>query len=202
MTITPRIRFRLLRWVAIVCLPLTLFSGLMLLNVVNPMGLAFLTSFTVDNQSGEPVWVTPVGTIGKEGTRSALPLSASSFLCLPALSASRFPLNAGERVKLTYDWDDIQFSELVIAPASGPARMLVVDETPAERQYRRVWTNYFMIPKLADLPEAQSGLLLAVDQTSRAPLFWLVALGGLVPPLVIWQCGRRLKSLATFTVPS
>lgn len=201
---TSTIGFRVLRAVAIVSLPLTLFSCLMVLNMANPMALAFLITFAVDNQSGEAVWVTPVGAIGHEGRRSTLPISASSFLSIPALTTTQLPISSGEQFKVTYDWDDIQFSELLIVPAAGPTRMLVVDEAPTERQYRPAKTNYFLIPKLSELPEARPDVLAVLNRNHprRPTTFWLIMLSGLIPPLVIWHSGRRLKSLATPTNPS
>ncbi len=70
----------------------------------------FLIDLTVENASGEIVWVTPIGAVGKEGKRRLLPLSACKIPYLPTPFRKEFPLAQGARRSFIYDWDDIQFS--------------------------------------------------------------------------------------------
>jgi len=172
-----------------------LFTGLFLLNVINPMAIVFLTDFRVSNRSSERVLITPVGAVGKQGWRKTLPLSLGSFLSIPSPFDRSFPLGPGEERTFTYDWDDIQFSEILVVPESGEARELIVDTSPTERQYRRVATNYFAIPELERLPPAKPEVRSVLDRPSRSWVPWSIALFGLLPPIGIVYSARKLKTV-------
>ena len=61
----PLIQKRLLRVAGFVLLPLFCLTCLFTCSVVNPMGLAFLTSFEVVNSTDEDLVVTPIGARGQ-----------------------------------------------------------------------------------------------------------------------------------------
>ena len=178
------------------CLPATLISALFLLNIVNPMAAAFLTRFSVVNESGEHVSITPVGAIGSAGRRTTLPLSSASFLSIPSLRDRSFPLAAGGQRRFTYDWDDIQVSELLIVPGSGPVRELVLDPAPTQGQYRKPSTNYFVIPKLANLPIAKPSVHAVLDTPSGAKrwILLIMIIVGIAAPIGVVRARARLKA--------
>ena len=159
------------------------------------MALAFLTSFTVRNGSGEVVLITPIGTVGRAGHRRLLPLSRSSWLSIPASTASDFRLAPNEERRFTYDWDDINFSEIAVRDEHDHWRQLVVDPNPTERQYRPPAVDAFSIPPLTELPMATEAIrAAAVQPSSRVSALWLIALFGLLPPALLAFCVMRLRS--------
>ncbi len=192
-------RYRILLWLSLLCMPATLLTGLFLLNTVNPMAMVFLTDFQISNASGETLLVTPVGTAGKRGYRHTLPLSLSSFLSIPSPFDRSFSLRAGQRRSFTYDWDDIQFSEILVMPAAGEPREVVVDSSPTENQYRRASTNHFVIPPLAQLPVARPEVRAVLNQPDRGVRLWGIALFGLLPPMgfAYSLCLRRRQRQAS-----
>ncbi|HNT36470.1 MAG TPA: hypothetical protein PKH07_15895, partial [bacterium] len=116
-------------------MPLVFVPILFLFNSVNPMQLAFITDFTVENRSGEDVSFTPIGTSGREGNRARLPIFAVGFPALPSLRTGNYPLRHGEQRVILYDWDDINLSEIAILSQQGQMYQLVLDPTPTLRQY-------------------------------------------------------------------
>lgn len=176
-------------------MPASCVTGLFVLNVANPMALAFLTSFTVRNSSGEVIHVTPIGTVGKQGHRRLLPLSRSSRLSIPSSTASDFRLAPNDEHHFTFDWDDINFSEIAVRDQRGTWRQLVVDPNPTERQYRRPATNVFVIPPLSELPGASDAVqAAALRPSSRTSILWLISILGVFPPILLIYCLRRLRA--------
>ena len=180
---------------SVACLPASLVSTLFLLNVVNPMALVFLTNFDVLNASGEDLSITPVGAIGSSGRRTTLPLSLASSLSIPSPRDRSFPLASGARRTFTYDWDDVQFSEILIVSRSGSAKELVVDVRPTESRYRPPSTNHFVVPALDSLPTARPEVR-AVLRTQQARLWiiWAVVLIGLAAPIALVYAAVQLKA--------
>lgn len=199
-----RTQYRIMFWVGCVCLPASLISGLFLLNAVNPMAVAFLTRFDVVNASGEDLSITPVGAVGSSGRRRTLPLSLSPYLSIPSLRDRSFPLPAGTRRSFTYDWDDIQFAELLLVSRSGSAREIVVDASPTERQYRRPATNHFVIPPLEILPFARPEVHAVVDapKQSRLAIIWALVLAGIASPIGVLYARSKLKTANQTMIPA
>jgi hypothetical protein len=197
---------RLISWfllvIAVLCMPLSCVTGLMLFNFANPMARAFLTDFTVRNSSGEIVHITPIGTVGEEGHRRQLPLSLSSEISIPASTASDFRLAPNEERRFTYDWDDINFSEVAVRDERGKWRELVVDPQPTERQYRPPAEDSFVIPPFSELPEATEPVrAAAVRPSSRVSIVWVLSLLGVFPPVLLVYCLRRLRSPRPNAIP-
>lgn len=147
------------------------------------MGLMFLTGFTVENASGENVWVTPIGAVGEAGTRRPLPLSAFKIPYLLTPFRKDLPVAQGARLEFIYDWDDIQFSEILVRNAKGEYHALATGLPPTEGQYRRPQQTNFVVLPLDAMPPA-TGQQLAALETSGARLwiFYASALGGLLFP--------------------
>ena len=198
--VPPRTRYWILFWVSCLGLPVSLFTGLLvalnLFNVVNPMAIGFLTRFEVMNDSGDDFKVTPVGVVGRRGDRETLPLKMARFLNIPTIQDRSFAVVAGARRSFIYDYDDIQFSELLIVPSHGPAREIVVDPNPTVRQYRRPATNRFVVPALETLPLARPEVLAVRDNLSYAGISKIVALGliGIGAPFGVVYARRRLRA--------
>jgi hypothetical protein len=144
-------------------LPLT---GLLLLPVVgpvNPMLTAFLVDFEIRNRSGETVWVTPVAATGTPGERVLLPLFDRRWPARIAPSNRDLEVPAGASIRLTYDWDDCQFSEVLVRRASGDLRQVTVDPLGD-----RPVADFTAGPELVDLGDPDA--LPAAEPRALAPL--------------------------------
>ena len=163
-------------------------------SLVNPMGLAFLTSFTITNDSGEPVFVTPIGAVGKQGDRYMLPLSMLPFPYLMRLKTGDFMIPPGESRSFTYDWDDIQFSEIVVRNSGGAYGILPTGLHPTEKQYRRPQEKHFVIPVFSKLAPASDSHLQALTPRSRRIFgFYALAALGLTFPFFCYKAFRKQK---------
>jgi hypothetical protein len=105
-------------------------------NAVNPMQLTFVTGFRVENRTSRPLWITPVGTL-HAGGKHVLPQFAAGFPAIPAFRTKNLRIEPGGSTWISYDWDDINFSEVVVRNAEGEYRQLVVDPDPPKHSYYR-----------------------------------------------------------------
>ena len=192
-----KIIWRLVLGIGFLCLPITCMNGLVLVNMVNPMAMGFLTSFSVVNQSQETVYVTPIGTVGREGKRYILPLSPSARLSLPLTGPFEITLPSAEKHQFTYDWDDINFSELAVRNERGEWFQLVTDPNPTKNQYHQPEAKEFMIPLLSQLPKATSGVVAAArSPRGRSSMWWTwFFLIGLLGPALVFLARKRLNRL-------
>lgn len=190
---------RVLLWILLVLsatgLPMTLFVALLAFNAVG-MGRVFLTTFTVRNHSSEVIYVTPIGTIGKEGLRGRLPVSQSEDYSIPGGESAELRLSPNSERRVTYDSDDIQFSEIAVRGEQGGWRQLVVDPNPTERQYRPPAQKLFVIPPLADLPDASAAVQSVAVAAPRGRMSpWLIGALVVLPPLGLSFSLRQLRAL-------
>ena len=122
---------------------------LLWMNVVVP--LAFLTDCSATNNTQEVIRITPVGTVGKQGSRCLLPLYRTSFPFFVLSKRGHFRVGSGETFRFTYDMDDINFSELVIESESGKIGQIIVNPNPTVNQYIVPDTTDFEIDDLNSL---------------------------------------------------
>jgi len=180
---------RLLRVAGFVLLPL--FCLTCLFTCAMGPGLTFLTTFEVVNTTNEDLVITPIGAQGSKGRRFTLPIFVSPRLYLISSQRSKFPLPAGSTLSLTYDWDDIQFSEIVCSRIDGTHLVLPTGLHPTKNQYRRPSTKRFEISEFANLQPATDVQLEAI-RTSREgfPFVYILAGLGLLSPLCFWISKR------------
>ncbi len=190
---TPLLRHR---WLAaggaLLTLPLFLVTLLVLLSMVNTMGLVFLTRFTIENHTDRELWVTPIGAVGPEGTRRTLPLAYFTFPYLLSLKDREFRLGPGARRDFTYDWDDIQFSEILVRDQAGDLRVLPTGLPPTEGQYRRPEQKHFVVrdwPAMS-LPSPEQRAAMDHPRNRRVLGLYLLGLGGLAFP---WFVVKALR---------
>jgi hypothetical protein len=156
----------------------------------NPMVWLFQTSFEVVNQSGEIVYVTPVGVVEGSRRRSTLPLSFWSIPMVPRADCGNFRLYPGAKVVFRYDWDDINLSELAVRSERGTWRELVVlPDATSQPCCSGPAQEVFVIPPLDQLPVATAATEEAATATrinQRVRMFHfsyagpLISLGGLI----------------------
>jgi hypothetical protein len=187
----PPLRKRLLRILGFILLPLFCITCLFTCSVVNPMGIGFLTTFEVVNASQEDLVISPIGARGPAGERGTLPISKYSRLYILSSKNAEFPLAAGASLKLTYDWDDVQFTEIVCRRPDGSHRLLATGLHPTKDQYRQPPVKRFEISDLAELQPAEAQHLHAIRPGSnRIQVLNLLAALGLLSPLCFWAARR------------
>ena len=168
---TPNWRRRVLLGLALVlglaALPLALVACLFLLNSVNPLQMAFLASFDVVNDSGQDVWVTPIGMWEGAGEYGPLPRYRDRFP--PAVwvgPASDLALARNARLKITYDYDDINFRHILVRAASGDVFIVDTDRRGSLHLCYGPQQSTYRIPPLAELSGAPAELLPCVNVDS------------------------------------
>jgi hypothetical protein len=105
-------------------------------NVPDPFAPAFAATFEIVNQSDQGLFITPIGAVGPDGARFVLPQYPSYPPTVLPAPVTRISVTAHSTVRITYDWDDINFSEVAVESARGEVRQLVVDPQPTVGQYR------------------------------------------------------------------
>ncbi len=115
--------------------------ALMEMCFVNPFDAIFTTDFVVDNRTDEPIWVTLIGTVGKKGARRPLWMVGRR-------DRGDIPIDAGDSLRLHYDWDDINFSEVVVRDARGRRFQMIANPDPVGRQYVVAPVRHFVVSDL------------------------------------------------------
>ena len=106
--------------------PAAFVAALILMNSLNPMQTMFISSFSVRNDSGEPLRFWTAG-VHESGQTHLLPLFATSWPALPSLRAGGFFLAARQTTRVTYDWDDYNFTAIIVRSAGGDLLAFDVD---------------------------------------------------------------------------
>ena len=159
----------------VIMLPLALLMPLALVG--SGMTLGFLADVVVENASSELLRVTPIGTVDKEGTRRQLPIYDKDDR-IPAWQTANLRLRPGESITITYDWDDINFSEIAVRRPTGEYRMMVVNPTPTEGCCAPPATDRLRVPPFSDLVAIDPRVQAAAERGSANRVFWLVLVGG------------------------
>jgi len=189
---TVRLKRILFTGLAVLSFPFFLLTLLVGVSLVSPMGFGFLTSFSIKNSSAGTVWVTPIGAVGKQGDRHMLPLFISRFPY--RMRTGEFPIEAGKTRSFTYDWDDIQFCDILIRSSGGAYRILPTGLHPTEKQYRRPMETAFVIPALDTLsPAAAIHLRALSSKPKRIFTFYILAIIGLAFPCFTYAAFKAKK---------
>jgi len=150
-------------------------------NTVNPMTLMFATSFEVLNGSGEDVRIWVAGT-GESGQLGLLPLYASTMPAIPAFRNGGFRLTPGDTVRIKYDWDDYNFTMIIVRNQADQLFVHLVDtEDPQPGCCWRHRKERYQIPPLSQLRAASIEERHVIDQ-GYTP--WMVLGPAFVLPLV------------------
>jgi hypothetical protein len=160
--------------------PFLLLCFFVLLSTVNPMLLLFITNFKVENQSGQDIWFTPIGTRGAEAQKGLMPIYLTAIPALPAVRIGNYYLKDGDTKKIKYDWDDVNFSEILIKAKNGQFYELIVDLEPTDNQYHPPKSKHFVIPELNTLCVARPNIIEVYDRKNRGWLRCLPLFGSAV----------------------
>ncbi len=182
--------------IAIFLSPLSLLTSVVVLGAVNPFGLIFLTSFTIDNNSGQNIWVSPIGAVGQNGDRHPLPFSYFKHFSVRSIKKTDFYIAKDTSRMFVYDWDDIQFSEILVRHEQGDICFIATDPNPTQNQYRNLKNKLFTIPSLSELPVASSNLKSALLKTHMNWYSYILPVIGIIPPIlviILWRTRKKQK---------
>lgn len=112
---------------------------------------AFVVEFTVENKTDQPIVVTPIGAVGKQGDRHPLPVYVWSSPPLQSSQRGGFKIPPGKSLDIMYDMDDINFSEIVVHDHHGERGQLIVNHNPTIRRYHAPAQTHFVIDDLDEL---------------------------------------------------
>ena len=135
-------------------------GGMALLVLCNPMLLVFLTSFEIHNESGVDVWVTPIGRW--HGTSDYGPLPRFWNQTMPAIPSWQdddIPIEAGGRLEIIYDWDDINFHHILVRTASGEVYITDTDKKRTLKKSYAAQESSYRIPPVTEMSKAPVALL-------------------------------------------
>ena len=186
--------------IAILLSPVSMLTCVVVLDVVNPFALVFLTSFTIDNNLGQDIWVSPIGTVGENGDRYPLPFSYFKHLSVRSIKKTDFYIAKDTSKTFVYDWDDIQFSEILIRPEHGDIRFIITDPNPTQNQYRNLKNKLFTVPSLSELPVASSNLMSVLIKPHTNWYIYVLPIIGIIPPIlavILWRTRKKNQKVST-----
>jgi hypothetical protein len=140
-----------------------LFLFLTILNAFNPMQVGFITTFSVQNDSGQEIDVWPLGAPGPRFDPHVLPLFVTKIPALPDLSGGRFRIRPGGTTAVHYDWDDTNFTELLIRTGGGQYKLLPVDTDRQPGCCSPPRSDVYVVPRVEGLMDAPQSSLGAVE---------------------------------------
>ncbi|NMO13580.1 hypothetical protein HPC49_00385 [Pyxidicoccus fallax] len=155
---------------------------------------AFIVPLTVENRTGRPLLITPVGTPHGQEHKAPLPTVVRPMLAIPSPQAGSYPLGPDESVTIHFDRDDITASELVLEDEQGRIRQRVINPEP-NKGYRPLDERY-VLEDFETLPEPSPPVLeasvAARDRKSVHTILYLVFL--ITPWLLAAWALRRLMA--------
>ena len=187
----PVVRMGLVATYPLVAVSLFTFMGL-------SFGSAFVAEFTVENQTGQTIAVTPVGTVGERGDRHPLPVYMWAFPPIESPQRGGFEIPPGESLDIVYDMDDINFSELVVFDHDGERGQLIVEPEPTRNQYHAPSQTRFVISDLDSLgliaDPVRNAARAALVPTSAPWVMLCVLLGPWLAFFTLSWMNRRLET--------
>lgn len=101
-------------------------------------GFPFREEITIVNKTTRPISVTPIGIWHASKSRDALPVIATRVFQWPALKNGDFLVAPGQSIRIDYDHDDIDASEIYInAGAVGVFEQTVKSRAASDYDYDR-----------------------------------------------------------------
>ena len=162
--------------------PLVVLSGLACCNACNPMQMAFVTEMVIVNKVREDVVVSPIGAVHGSGRLSALPTFLRDKPAIVAPRDGRFSVASGATLRLFYDCDDIDATQIVVETASASPRSLAIGSGPGP----------YAIEQLDELPEASDSARAAVGGSALG--FFVVLYFGWAVPILLFGIVRVARA--------
>jgi hypothetical protein len=177
----------LVRWPLFVLLVLNaLLLPVSVLRLLTPVTLPLITGFTVENQTAEPIRVTPVGTAGSG--RRLLPVHLARFPAIWGVRNRDFVIPPGHTVDIFYNWDDVLLSEIVVHDARGRVYQISVDSSaPSGESFPH--QKRFVIAGLDTLPQPEPEVLRVAQSGYHNWRPWVV----LLLSLALWPSFFALR---------
>src|ERR1019366_6371352 len=98
-----------------------------------PVFLGKVGEFSVRNESGQRIWISPVAT-ARNGKKSILNHYVSRYIALPSTRNANIPLKPNQTKRLAYYWYDSGLSEIVVHCLSKESLVLTLDANAAVDQ--------------------------------------------------------------------
>jgi hypothetical protein len=149
----------------------SLFYAFLLVGTVNPFLLCTVCTVTLNNQSGEDLWITPVGTMGRGhigpnlmGVKQVLSQLRWEVPALPSKEYKDLPLGNGEQRRIIYDGELLHFTDLLLRRRSAEVSTMSVAHYDG-RHWTLNLTNGEVLIRPADLSHiVQPDIADAVDR--------------------------------------
>lgn len=129
--------------------------------------MSFWTNVTFENASGEDIRITPIGIT--DGTREIGPIFSYKrpFFFVPVQN-TRFRLDDGESLNLTYNWDDQNLQFIIVEYGNDDVRIVKIDEYEWRgHSYRGCCSpteeDMYTIPHRTELPPCPEVLRPTID---------------------------------------
>ena len=167
------------------------FAFLIWITVLCP--LAFMTDCSVTNKTGEPLSVTPIGTVGPDGQRTLLPLYRTSFPYFVKSKRGDFQVRPGETFRFDYDMDDVNFSEIVVENPAGEMRQIIVNFNPTQNQYMVPDETNFVVGDFASLVPTPPSVKAVAIEAHQSGRMWLIYIFSAILLIVEMVRMRRAK---------
>lgn len=143
-------------------------ATLVLLTLFNPFHLIFQAEFSVKNESGTTVHITPLGIAQGSGRKVLLPMYRGKGLpAFPSREKRELRIAANAARQFVYDWDDVNLCWILVRGERGSYRLMRtgLSEDPSDCCTGPDRTTY-VIPNLERLPRAPRELVVAAGLTS------------------------------------
>lgn len=156
-------------------------------------GLAFREEIEIVNKTTRPISVTPIGIWHASMTRDVLPVITSRVIQWPALKNGDFSVAPGQSIRIDYDGDDIDPSEIYInAGPAGIYEQSVKSREAADFDYDK--DRRIEITDLPKLPAASAPVTAAAMGANKnewkIAYFCLFVFGPLVFSAGLWVMVR------------
>ena len=159
-----------------------------------------MTDIQITNSTQHTISVTPIGTVGVKGYRDPLHQVHRKPPEFDYKEQGGYEVLPDSTVELWYDWDDINFSEIVVEDHLGNLSQFVVDPNPTQNQYHPPSTNTFTITDTSPLVPVTPDVMAAFTRAQKPNLIPLELYGWLLPwltfPLLLWA-RLRMRSASS-----
>ncbi len=169
-------------------LPLACVPVVFVVNMVNPMQFVFIVEFTVENRTENTIYVTPVGTVGAEGSRGPLPMAVWKSRQRRPYGA--VPWSGAVRRSCCITTTTTSTFRTGSRSSGRQLRQLVVNPNPTANQYTVPKVTDYVIDDLSQLG-AVGPRVRAAYVAAQQPIRWWPILAACLAPAFTFRMLRR-----------